>query len=152
MDTIFGAPLTNIALALFIVFAVIAVFLTYIIVRNPILVRMAFRNVIRRPARTGLIVSGLMLATAIISIAFTTGDSVTYSIKNQATEALRQLDMYIGIDEESELWANQPLPEYFDESLYQQIKAEFESDPDVEMAISLTLHNQNLSSQVFLQK
>jgi len=136
LDTIFGAPLTNIALALFIVFAVIAVFLTYIIVRNPILVRMAFRNVIRRPARTGLIVSGLMLATAIISIAFTTGDSVTYSIKNQATEALRQLDMYIGIDEESELWANQPLPEYFDESLYQQIKAEFESDPDVETTLA----------------
>ena len=136
MDTIFGAPVTSIALTLFIVFAIIVIFLAYIIARNSILVRMAFRNVIRRPARAGLIISGLMLATAIISIAFTTGDSVTYSIKNEATSALRELDMFITIDEESELWANQPLPEYFDEKLYQEIKAEFEADPDVESTLA----------------
>tara|TARA_A100001037_G_scaffold306824_1_gene356255 strand:+ start:20917 stop:23949 length:3033 start_codon:yes stop_codon:yes gene_type:complete len=136
LDTIFGAPVTSIALTLFIIFAIIVIFLAYIIARNSILVRMAFRNVIRRPARAGLIISGLMLATAIISIAFTTGDSVTYSIKNEATSALRELDMFITIDEESELWANQPLPEYFDEKLYQEIKAEFEADPDVESTLA----------------
>lgn len=97
---------------------------------------MAFRNVIRRPARAGLIMSGLMLATAIISIAFTTGDSVTYSIKNAATSSLRELDMFISIDEESQLWENQPLPEYFDENLYQQISTEFEADPGVESVLA----------------
>jgi len=98
---------------------------------------MAFRNVIRRPARAGLIMSGLMLATAIISIAFTTGDSVTYSIKNEATSSLRELDMFISIDEESQLWENQPLPEYFDENLYQQIRTEFEADPGVESTLAV---------------
>ena len=50
---------------------------------------MAFRNALRRLGQSLLILMGLMLATAIISSAFTIGDSVTYSIKNIATESLR---------------------------------------------------------------
>ena len=46
---------------------------------------------------------GLMLATAIISSAFTIDDSVTYSIKNIATESLRSLDELLVVDEDSEL-------------------------------------------------
>ena len=85
MDELFGAPLTSIA----VVFGVAMAFLLFIRLRNPILVKMAFRNALRRPGQSLLILMGLMLATAIISSAFTIGDSVTYSIKNIATESLR---------------------------------------------------------------
>ena len=84
MDELFGAPITNIAAVLAVAFGIAVAFLLYIRVRNPILVRMAFRNVRRRPGQSLLIISGLMLATAIISSAFTVGDSVTYSIKKNA--------------------------------------------------------------------
>ena len=92
MDELFGAPITNIAAVLAVAFGLAAAFLLYIRVRNPILVRMAFRNVLRRPGQGLLILAGLMLATAIISSAFTIGDSVTYSIKNNAAASLRALE------------------------------------------------------------
>ena len=90
MDELFGAPMENIAAVLAVAFGLALAFLLYIRVRNPILVRMAFRNVLRRPGQSLLILAGLMLATAIISSAFTVGDSVTYSIKNTAAASLRR--------------------------------------------------------------
>ena len=62
-----GHPITNIAAVLAVAFGLAFAFLLYIRVRHPILVRMAFRNVLRRPGQSLLIISGLMLATAIIS-------------------------------------------------------------------------------------
>ena len=64
MDELFGAPIESIAIVLGAMFALIAAFLAFIGLRDPILVRMAFRNVRRRPARSALIITGLMLATA----------------------------------------------------------------------------------------
>ena len=69
MDELFGAPVTSIAAVLAIVFGVAMAFLLFIRLRNPILVRMAFRNALRRPGQSLLILMGLMLATAIISSA-----------------------------------------------------------------------------------
>ena len=112
MDELFGAPVSSIAQVLGVVFAIIALVLLFIAVRNPILVRMSFRNVWRRPARGVLIVVGLMLATAIISSAFTTGDSVTFSIKRNATDNLRSLDEFIRVDEDSNVWEGKDLPDY----------------------------------------
>ena len=132
MDELFGAPVSVIAAVLLVLFAVIAVFLAVIAVRNRILVRMAIRNVTRRPTRSALIVAGLMLATAIISIAFTTGDSVTFSIKRDATDSLRSLDMFISIDEESDVWEGRAVPEEFPESVFDQIAPELEADPDID--------------------
>ena len=67
MDELFGTPVSSIVVVLGLLFAVIVAFLAFIAWRDMILVRMALRNVVRRPARTTLIVIGLMLATAIIS-------------------------------------------------------------------------------------
>ena len=86
MDELFGAPVSSIAQVLGVVFAIIALGLVFIVIRDNILVHMALRNVLRRPLRAMLIMVGLMLATAIISSAFTTGDSVTFSIKRNATD------------------------------------------------------------------
>ena len=104
MDELFGAPMAGIATVLAVAFGLAVAFLLFIRVRNPILVRMAIRNVLRRPGQSLLILAGLMLATAIISSAFTIGDSVTYSIKNNASSSLRSLDELLVVDEDSEVW------------------------------------------------
>ena len=131
MDELFGAPISSIAWVLGVVFAIIALFLAFIAVRDPILVRMAFRNVLRRPARAFLIVIGLMLATAIISSAFTTGDSVTHSIKRNATDELRFLDEVIRVDEDSEVWEGKALPDEFSQEIFQKIGPKLESATDI---------------------
>ena len=92
IDEQFGTSISSIGAVLAVVFGLAVAFLLFIRVRNPILVRMAFRNVLRRPGQSMLILGGLMLATAIIASAFTVGDSVTHSIKNSASTSLRAVD------------------------------------------------------------
>ena len=132
MDELFGASVNVIAAVLAVIVAVFGVVLLYIAVRNPILVRMAFRSVWRRPARSALIIVGLMLATAIISSAFTTGDSVTFSIKSSAVEDLRSLDEVIRIDDDSEVWKGKAIPEEFPETIFQEVGPLLEADPDID--------------------
>ena len=132
MDELFGAPVSTIAAVLGVIVAVFGVVLLFIAVRNPILVRMAFRSVWRRPARSVLIIVGLMLATAIISSAFTTGDSVAFSIKSSAIDDLRLLDEVIRVDEDSELWEEAGVPDEFPESIFHEVGPLLEADPDID--------------------
>ncbi len=135
MDELFGVPLIGYAIVLGVIFAVLAALLAFVAVRNPILVKMAARNVVRRPARGLLIVTGLMLATAIISIAFTMGDSMTFSIKSDVTDALREMDEYVAVDGDSEVWEGRAVPETFPEELYAQIGPALEADGDVDATL-----------------
>ena len=132
MDELFGAPVTGIAAVLAIAFGFAMGFLFYINLRNPILVRMAFRNVLRRPGQSLLILVGLMLATAIISSAFTIGDSVTFSIKRVATDSLRSLDELVVVDEDSPLWEGQAVPEGLPEEAFRELALLLDADPDID--------------------
>ena len=86
MEELFGAPMSVISVVLAVMFIAVFAVLLYIFIRNPLLVRMAARNIPRRKAQTVLVIAGLMMATVTISSAFTTGDSVTASIEQVATE------------------------------------------------------------------
>ena len=132
MDELFGAPITSIAAVLGIIFLIMAAFLAFITIRNPILVRMAIRSVIRRPGRSVLIIIGLMLATAIISASFTTGDSVAFSIKRAATDSLRSLDEVIRVDEDSEVWEGKSVPDEFPQTVFQEVGPTLGLDPDID--------------------
>lgn len=110
-------------------FALLAGLVAFILVRNPILARMALRNVVRRPARTALVVVGLMLATAIIGSAFTTGDSITFSIKRDVVDALGEVDELVVIDGDSEVWEDIGVPDAFPESVFEEIEAVLAADP-----------------------
>src|SRR5207249_8714102 len=70
--------------------------IAWIGVRNPLLVRMGLRNAMRRPSQTLLIVVGLMLSTLIISAAFSTGDTVGYSVTNAIYNSLQEVDYVLG--------------------------------------------------------
>jgi len=132
MDELFGAPIANIAAVLAVLFGIAVAFLVFIRIRNPILVRMAFRNVFRRPGQSMLILSGLMLATAIISSAFTIGDSVTYSIKITAAEAFRSMDQVLQVDEDAAVWEGRSLPSGFSESVFAELAPALDADEDID--------------------
>ena len=132
MDELFGAPIANVAAVLAVLFGIAVAFLLFIRIRNPILVRMAFRNVLRRPGQSLLILSGLMLATAIISSAFTIGDSVTYSIKLTAAEALRSTDQTLRVDEDAAVWEGRSLPNGFAESVFEELAPTLDADEDID--------------------
>src|SRR5437588_8336606 len=92
MNTLFGIPMTDIMIALLAALALVLLTTIYVAVRNPVIFRLGIRNVPRRKAQTGLIVVGLMLSTLIMSAAFSTGDSISYSIGDAVYTSLGRVD------------------------------------------------------------
>jgi putative ABC transport system permease protein len=79
--------------------AVILGVMAWLWFRNRLLVDMGLRNVPRRKAQSTLIVLGLMLSTVIISAALATGDTVNYSITNDAFTKLGHVDEIVQVRE-----------------------------------------------------
>jgi len=92
MNALFGVPMNTIMLVLIGALAVCLASVGYVVLRNRIMFFIGLRNIPRRVAQTTLIVVGLMLSTLIISAAFTTGDTVDYSITNQTVTLLGHVD------------------------------------------------------------
>ncbi len=92
MNTIFGISTTSIMMVLLTLFVVVAAIIVLVLVRNPVVFRLGVRNIPRRPAQTILIVVGLMLSTLIIAAAFTTGDTLSSSIRGQVLDIVGQQD------------------------------------------------------------
>src|SRR5579872_1479104 len=61
-------------------------------VRNPLLLRLAWRNLPRRPGFAVLITLGLTIGTVILSSAFTTGDTMTQSVRTVVAGVLGTAD------------------------------------------------------------
>ncbi|MDA0366026.1 MAG: FtsX-like permease family protein, partial [Chloroflexi bacterium] len=135
MDSLFGVPLTSIMVGLLLLMGSSFALLAWIGFRNPLLVRMGLRNIQRRRAQTVLIVVGLMLSTLIVSAAFSTGDTVGYSVTNSIYEQLEEVDFLIGFD------SAQQADGYSDDTFLDQLRAEFASDPGID-AIGGTLTRQ----------
>jgi putative ABC transport system permease protein len=95
MDTLFGIPTNQLTLVLLGVFAAGALILASLALRDRTSFRMAVRNIPRRKAQSALIVAGLMLATVLFSAAFTTGDTLTNSLRAQALENIGRVDVVV---------------------------------------------------------
>src|SRR5919108_2102023 len=95
MDTLFGIPTNQLTLVLLVVFATGALILAFLATRDRTSLRMAVRNIPRRRAQSALIVTGLMLATVIFSAAFTTGDTLTESLRTQALDGIGRVDVVV---------------------------------------------------------
>ncbi|HEX2182438.1 MAG TPA: FtsX-like permease family protein [Rubrobacteraceae bacterium] len=95
MDELFGIPAQQLTRVLLGVFAAGALILAAMAARDRTSLRMAVRNIPRRRAQTALIVVGLMLATALFSAAFTTGDTLTNSLRVQALETIGRVDVVV---------------------------------------------------------
>ena len=95
MFELFGIPTGQLTLVLLAVFAMGALILAVLAVRDRTSFRMAARNIPRRKTQTALIVMGLMLATLLFSAAFTTGDTLTDSLRAQALENIGRVDVVV---------------------------------------------------------
>ena len=95
MDSMFGLSMTVIMFVLLslLVFTLAVTLLVFL--RNRIVFLMGLRNIPRRVAQTVLIVIGLMLSTVIITAAFTTGDTVDYSITKQTYDLFGHADILL---------------------------------------------------------
>jgi putative ABC transport system permease protein len=95
MQTLFGVPATAFATTLLVLSGIILVAVGGFALRRPILAKMSLRNVPRRRLQSLLIVLGLMLSTVVITAALVTGDTMSYSVRTQATGVLGQIDHVI---------------------------------------------------------
>jgi putative ABC transport system permease protein len=95
METLFGIPTNRLTLYLLGVFVAGALILIFLAARDRTSLRMAVRNIPRRKAQSALIVMGLMLATVLFSAAFTTGDTLTQSMRTQALENIGRVNVVV---------------------------------------------------------
>ncbi|MCA1718937.1 MAG: FtsX-like permease family protein [Actinobacteria bacterium] len=95
MVELFGVSTWQLMWVLLGVFAVGALILAVLAARDRTSFRMAVRNVPRRRAQTALIIVGLMLATLLFSAAFTTGDTLTNSLRLQALKNVGRVDVVV---------------------------------------------------------
>jgi len=84
MNELFGIPMSVLSVVLPAAFVAVLVFVAFLALRQPVLFRLSARYVARRTGRAALIVTGLMLATAIIAAALTTGDTMRHTIRQKS--------------------------------------------------------------------
>ncbi len=99
MEELFGLPTIQLMWIVVAIVGVAAAVIGYIFFKRPILVRMGLRNIPRRRAQTVLVTMGLTLATIIVTIAFSTGDSLAVSIRDTAIDGLQRVDHLISAEE-----------------------------------------------------
>lgn len=88
MQRVFGLPIGGLTIALITLVALSGAAIGMIALRHRVFFRMGVRNIRRRPARSSLIVTGLMLGTAIICSALTTGDTMGRTVRSSVIDAL----------------------------------------------------------------
>ena len=95
MDSLFGIRMSLLAVILLASCGAILLCLVVLGMRNKVMLKLGLRNIPRRQTQTVLIVVGLMLGTLIISAAFGTGDTMTYSFRSLALDSLGEADELI---------------------------------------------------------
>jgi putative ABC transport system permease protein len=98
VEELFGVPSQQLVWILLAVFGAATLILGLSALRNRVSFRMAARNLPRRRTQTILVVLGLMLATMLFSASFTTGDTLTNSLRVQSLENLGQVDVQVQAD------------------------------------------------------
>jgi len=124
--------MTTIMLVVLAIMAICLLTTAVIALRNPVIFRMAIRNIPRRKAQTILIMIGLMLATLIIAASLTTGDSIDHSITSATYKGLGQVDetvAYVGGTGGEGTIAVSNLP--IDAAIADQLQAALADNPDV---------------------
>src|SRR5918911_96691 len=143
MDKLFGLPTQQLTWQLLGVFAAGASILAVLAVRDRTSLRMAVRNIPRRGLQTALILLGLMLATLLFSAAFTTGDTLTKSLRTQALENIGRVDLVVRA-EQPEVGGEAPFgpgargpavtgtrERYFDQDLVGKVRERLADDESV---------------------
>ena len=135
MESFFGIPINSLTVALLIIFGLSALILIISALRNRVIFKMAARNLPRRRANTVLTVLGLMLASMIFSASFSTGDTLTHSIRTMAVNDLGQVDIVVvreGVEPGVMQVENSTETSYFDSKYFEQVQQALDNAPEVE--------------------
>jgi len=108
MNTLFGISMDTIMAVSLGIFLALTALVAALALRNRLLFKLALRNIPRRRAQTVLIVVGLMLSTVIITSAFGTGDTVSYSIRSLAVSTLGGVDETVTSNAAASAFGNAP--------------------------------------------
>ena len=95
MEELFGVSMDLIMWVLLAIFSIAMAVVAFMALRNRIMVKLGLRNIPKRWTQTVLIVIGIMLSSVIMAAAFGTGDTINFSIRNQAVEVLGPIDEII---------------------------------------------------------
>ena len=95
MKELFGIPVGTLLAVLLVALAAAFGAVAVLAARNPVLLRIGLRNVVRRRGRSALIVVGLMLGTAIIAAALATGDTMSHTIRTEAVKSMGRTDVLV---------------------------------------------------------
>ena len=137
MEELFGLSMNWIMAVLLAIFLAAMAGVVATALRNRIMLRLALRNIPRRPAQTILILVGIMLSSVIMATAFGIGDSINFSIRTEAVRNLGPVDEIIFSARTSQAGSSGENPSfqetgfqqlqiipYFQESMFQQLRAE----------------------------
>src|SRR3990172_910422 len=152
MNQLFGIPMSTLAVGLPAAFVAVLVVVAFLALRQPVGFRLRARYVARRAGRAALIVSGLMLATAIIAAALTTGDTMRHTIRSEVLTGLGNIDEVVSTQEESDVEATGESAQlrYLEESDFAPVRESALATGLVDgiaPAISETVGVQDLSSR-----
>src|SRR5436853_7756088 len=92
MRSLFGVSQTALLAGVLVLAVTVAAVLVWSSWRNPLLLRLAWRNLPRRPGFAVLITLGLTIGTVILSSAFTTGDTISQSVRTVVAGVLGSAD------------------------------------------------------------
>ena len=95
MEKLFGIPLPTLMFILSGIFIATMLVVIGMALRNPVMFKLGIRPISRRPGMTVLIIIGVMLSTIIISAAFGTADTLSYSIRDIGINGLGTIDEII---------------------------------------------------------
>ncbi|MBT3363294.1 MAG: ABC transporter permease [Chloroflexi bacterium] len=139
MEKLFGIPMNQLMVALLIIFGVGIAVMALIALRNRVLLKMAVRNIPRRRTQTILVVLGLMMASLLFSASFSTGDTLTHSIRLEALAEIGEVDVIV--QTEGQDVSNQDFdptqdfsekPSYFAQTYFETVRERLSSVPEVE--------------------
>jgi len=125
MNDLFGIPASTLATAFAIALGAGLAVVALLALRDPIFLKLGLRNIPRRRGRSVLIVTGLMLGTAIIAAALATGDTMSSTIRSSVIRSLGPTDELVsvrGTDVESIAVSESTQASWFAESAYRQIR------------------------------
>ncbi len=92
MKSLFGIPMDTVMAWMLAIFIVVTLVVVILALFNPLFFKMGLRNIPRRRAQTILIIVGLMLSTVIVTSAFGTGDTLSYSIRSSVVSGMGYVD------------------------------------------------------------
>jgi len=128
MEKLFGIPIDQLVIVLVVIFGLAVAIMAVVAVRNRVIFKMALRNAPRRRAQTALIVLGLMLATLLFSASFTTGDTLSHSIRVEVLSVIGEIDLMV----QSETPEASGRPAYFDQAYFETVREGLEGVSEVD--------------------